>query len=256
TLGEFRRCTRQVDEPRVLLLVDGVAAFRAEYEGTAEHHWWEVLVDLAARGRAVGVHVVVSGDRPASLSSALAAVVQRRLVLRLTSDVDLAMLGVPPGAIPAGAPPGRGWLDGREVQVAVPGGVTDVPGQARELGRLAEQIAAAPRGTAPAVGSLPSRVALHHLPPAVGDGLPVIGIVREGTFVVAGPPRSGRTTTIATIVGALTRVRGDVAPVLLGRRHSGLSGAADWADAGMGLVEIERLTSVLADRVAAMPTRR
>ena len=57
-------------------------------------------------------------------------------------------------------------------------------------------------------------------------------------------------------MGAVARVQADVAPVLLGRRRSGLFGAADWADAGLGPAEIERLASHMAERVVAMPTRR
>ena len=267
TLGEYRRRSGRDDEARVVLLIDGIAAFRAEYEGTAEHRWWDALVELAARGRSVGVHVVVAGDRPASLSSALAAVVQQRLVLRLTSDVDLAVLGVPGGALPAGTPAGRGWLDGFEMQVAVPGGVADVAAQGRELAQLAEHLAAvAPGASAPVVGSLPAYITVRELPTAVGDGLPVIGVaddtlapvgfVPAGTFVVAGPPRSGRTTAIVTIVRAVVDVRPGVEPVLLGRRRSPLFGVADWAGVGLGIADIEPMAHALAERVAATSTLR
>lgn len=252
------------DEPRIVLLVDGIGAMRAEYEGTAEQRWWDVLVDLATRGRSVGIHLVVAADRPAAVPSALAAVVQRRLVLRSTGEVDLALLGVPPGAIPPGAPAGRGWLDGCEVQVAVPGGVGDVAGQAVELARLAQQVPASGRcAIAPPVQRLPERVPLGALPVTVGDGLPVIGLddetlapiglVPEGTFVVAGPPRSGRTTALATIVRAVTRARPGTEPVLLGRRRSMLSAAVEWSAVAADADTIGRTAIELAERLASDP---
>jgi S-DNA-T family DNA segregation ATPase FtsK/SpoIIIE len=205
-------------------------------------------------GRPVGVHVVISADRPAALPSSLSSAVNRRLVLRLANDMDYSMLGAPADAFSAASPPGRGFLDGREVQVGVLGGDPNVARQAHEISRLSASMARAGVLTVPRVMRLPDRILASDLPSVV-NGEPVLGMWDEtlepvtfdpsGVFLISGPPQSGRTTALAAVVRAIRHARPATKFLYLGRRRSPLVGlqwdvtaltpdeidvaAADWA---------------------------
>ncbi|MDW3215459.1 MAG: FtsK/SpoIIIE domain-containing protein [Ilumatobacteraceae bacterium] len=257
TITEFRRRSGHATEPRVLVLVDGVGAFRTEYEGGLLTRWWELFLRIVAEGRALGIHVVMSADRPSSVPSNLASAVQRELVLRLAGEMDYAMVDVPVDAYGPGTPAGRGFLDGREVQVAVVGGSGDLAEQGVAMQRCAVVMERNGVTPAPPVGSLPARVVLSELPtdarrPTIGigdDTLGAIGFVPEGVFLVAGAPQSGTSTAAATMIRSLAAVRSDTDFVLFGRRRSPLTTVTTWAAAAHGPVENDRLASKLAGRL-------
>ncbi|HET9691209.1 MAG TPA: FtsK/SpoIIIE domain-containing protein, partial [Acidimicrobiales bacterium] len=92
TIGDYRVQAARPDEPRIILLVDGIAAFRSQYEGNENSRWFETFLSVAAEGRAVGVHVVVSADRPGAVPVALGANLQRRVVLRMADPADYSSL--------------------------------------------------------------------------------------------------------------------------------------------------------------------
>ncbi len=258
TITEYRRRSGHHDEPRMLVLVDGVGTFRNEYEGGLLARWWELFLRIAAEGRALGIHVVMSADRPSAVPSNLAAAVQRQLVLRLASEMDYAMVDVPGDAYGPGTPVGRGFLDAREVQVAVIAGSDDLAEQGVAIQRCAAVMLRAGLASAPPIESLPGRVALSDLTtdtrrPTIGvgdDTLGAVGFVPEGAFLVAGPPQSGASTTVATMVRSIAAVRPDTDFVLFGQRRSPLASVASWAAAAHGVTEIEQLASKLAGRLA------
>jgi S-DNA-T family DNA segregation ATPase FtsK/SpoIIIE len=239
SIVEYRDRSGHANEPRVLLLLDGFASFRQQYEIGSGSGVFEQLLSIAADGRQVGVHLILTADRPATVPSALSSLVPRRLVLRAADENDLSILGVPRDLFTLHSPPGRGYIDGHEVQVAVLGKSPSVADQAEAVRRLA---AAMRKHTdwpdAPDVRRLPDTVRLAELPvshaelPAFGledASLGPIGCPREGTFVVAGPPGSGRTTCVATIVAAHRRLSPDVQLALFAPARSGLANAATWA---------------------------
>ena len=82
SLDEYRRLAGAPDEPRILLLVDGIGAFRESYEFRPAHAFpvWGAFTAVATDGRQVGVHVVVAGDRAASVPTSLGSTIQKRLV--------------------------------------------------------------------------------------------------------------------------------------------------------------------------------
>src|SRR5690606_9289441 len=123
---------------------------------------------LAADGRAVGVHFVVTADRPGAIPTSLAATIQQRLVLRLSDPNDYAMAGVPADILSADSAPGRGILDGLEVQVAVLGGSASLPKQADVTNDLAAVLSARGRPAAKAIERLSERMALTDLPARSG----------------------------------------------------------------------------------------
>ncbi len=237
SLADYRRQADRPSEPRIFLLVDGLAAFRQEYEFSRRNKTWELFAAVAAEGRQLGVHVVVSADRPATLSSALGSAIQRRLVLRLADDNDYALLGLPADVLAATSPPGRGMLDGQEVQVAVLGGSRSVAEQAVAVAQYAAGLRQSGVPEAPEIGRLPSRVALSELPVAVDD-LPTIGVDDDrlapigidprGSFMVSGPSGSGRTTALATLALAVARWRPQARLVYLGNPRSALLSAVPW----------------------------
>jgi S-DNA-T family DNA segregation ATPase FtsK/SpoIIIE len=256
TIHDYRECAGGVAEPRILLLVDGVGAFRSEYEGGADTRWWEVFRSIANDGRSVGVHVVVSADRPTAIPSGLASTIQRQLVLRLANDMDYALVDAPTGVAGRTTPPGRGFLDGREVQVAVIGGDGGLAGQAAEIDRLAAAMRRAEVVDAPPIRSLPDRVALSSLGPVerpvlgiCDETLESVGFAPTGTFVVTGPPRSGTSTAVATMLRSLAAARPATEFVLFARRRSALASVVPWAATAHDELEIGELARRLVGRL-------
>jgi S-DNA-T family DNA segregation ATPase FtsK/SpoIIIE len=249
-------------EPRVLLLLDGMAAFGQQYPPGALDGVFEKLVTLAADGRQAGVHLVVSADRPASVPGALSASLQRRVVLRLAGDPDYGALGLRGDVIAHDAPPGRGLFGGPpgdEVQVAVLGGAG--PGdQHRAVRDLAARSADTP--PAPPVRTLPTRVRRGALTSTVD--LPVLGVEREslaavsftpsGAFLLAGPAGSGRSTAVLSIVEELRRWRRTVRLYRLGGRVSA-GGFDGWHASADGAEAVRELATALALEVTAWAGR-
>ena len=238
SIVDYRKLADAPDEPRILLLVDAVGTFRDEYEVGPNSRWYDLFQNIAAEGRQVGVHVVVTADRPNAVSSALSSVVQRRLTLRLASENDYMSLGVDADAFTAESPPGRGVLDGKDVQVIVLGGTANTAHQSAAIEQLAKQLREASEGRAPAppIDKLADRVLLSELPAEVNglppagvsyDTLQPIGFALDDTLVVAGPPQSGRTSVMAALVQSLARTgRGNL--VYFGPGRSALATATAW----------------------------
>jgi S-DNA-T family DNA segregation ATPase FtsK/SpoIIIE len=201
-------------EPRILLLVDGMTAFRQAYESNDRDGVFENFGAIAAAGRPVGVHVLVTADRAAAVPHAIASSIQTRLVLRLADQNEYAMLGAPTDVLKPDSPPGRGLLHRMELQTAVLGGSDDVSIQANYMRRLANSMVKAGIAPAVAVERVPERIPLAALP-AVVDDLPVLGVrisdlqpqtfTPSGSFIVTGAPGSGRTGTLRTLARALRR---------------------------------------------------
>lgn len=261
TITEYRRIAGRVDEPRVLLLLDGLAAFRQAYEMGASHGVFELLASIASEGRPVGVHVVLTADRAATMPASLGSLIPRRLVLRIADDNDASLLGVPTDLFSLQSPPGRGYLDDREIQVGVLGGEVSLAVQARSTERLA---AAIRRNTsweeAPPILRLPERVQLGDLPvvvlgqPTLGledDSIGPVGMPTDGTFLVAGPPGSGRSTTVATILASVLRAKPDTQAVLLAPARSVVTDLPGWSAVATNHESVAELARSLTETVAA-----
>ena len=260
TIGQYRALAGRPDEGRVLLFVDNFSAFRQAYETGPNIRVFETLQMLAHEGRGVGVHVVVTADRPGAIPSAFAASVLKRLVLRLAQENDLSMAGLRADAFSGDTPPGRGYLDGLETQVAVLGRSSDPAVQAERIARLAEVMRSHGVAHAPPVERLPDRVLLTELPiavderPAFGlsdDTLAAIGLDDDGPFLLAGPPQSGRTTVLATLVRSLVRARPDTPLLHVGQRRSPVTSIVRWAATASSEDEAADLARAWASRAAA-----
>ncbi|MGE2716265.1 FtsK/SpoIIIE domain-containing protein [Mycolicibacterium litorale] len=262
TLTEYRRLGNP-DEPRVLLLLDGIGPFRERYEHVTHTPFFAMLSQIASDGRMLGIHLVITADRPAAIPSSLASTIQRRLVLRLASEDDYVLAGVPADVLSATSPQGRAILDGLELQLGVFGGDANVAVQARAVERLAEQMrrsgVAAPRP----VERLSERIELDALPPdpspdsvtigVADEALAPIGVRMSGTFMVTGPPGSGRSTALVTLAQAVRRRHPHARIVHLAPSASTLAALDVWSDTASGQEPVIDLVSqLLLDPAAAV----
>jgi S-DNA-T family DNA segregation ATPase FtsK/SpoIIIE len=219
SLPEYRRSAP--DGPttsRILVLLDSYPGFQAMHERIEAGRWLDVFTRLVADGRQVGVHVVITADRRTSVPMALVSSLPRRLVLRLSSDDEYANAGEPAGILSATSPPGRAILDGQELQVAVLGGSSSGERQADAVVALAGRLRDGGIAEAPGTGVLPDEVRREalgcpstpeRLVFAMGDTdlAPRALDLAAGHVLVTGPPRSGKTTTLATIAQAASAAR-------------------------------------------------
>lgn len=263
SISEYRERAPAPQEARILLLVDGIAAFREAYEFSS-NQLFGIFSQIAADGRPLGVHVIITGDRPNAVPMSVASTIQRRLVLRLASEDDYLLLNVDKDVLNASSPPGRGILDGDEVQVAILGGNSNLVVQSRKLAGLAASMARNGVVPAPGVGRLPTRVELSALPSSRGDR-PVFGVEDEtllpadleprGALMLAGPPGSGRTGALLTVAQAIRRARPNARIVLMAPRRTPLAGLRVFDSCVASLdaiaVEADRLSMELeSERVA------
>ena len=237
---QYRLLANRPDEPRILLLLDGFPSFRDEYDtGIGRTAYYNILIQILNEGRPLGVHVVFSADRSTSVPSAVSSNIQRRIVLRLADEGGYLMLGAPKDILDTDSAPGRAIIDGNEAQISVVGGSTNVAEQAKAVQRLAETVSALGRPAAPIVGSLPREVELAELPigcdgrPTLGIGdvtLGPVGFEPTGTFLVAGPPASGKTTALVSLAQTVARWRPDSRLFLFGTRRSSIQDALPWLE--------------------------
>lgn len=196
--------------PRLVIVVDEFAALVA-----LDPELQAVFADLAARGRSLGLHLVLGTQRPAGVvrDAVLANITVRACLRVLEPGESTAMVGVPDAAAIPGEQRGRGILrDGtgaREVQFA--------RADAGCASRVAERWHGHPVPEArPWLDPLPAEIPLGEVP-AAGAGL-VVGLVdlpaqqrREplivdpwtgGALLVVGATGSGRTEALATVASA------------------------------------------------------
>jgi S-DNA-T family DNA segregation ATPase FtsK/SpoIIIE len=236
--------------PRLVVLLDGYAGAASALERLDGGRLLERLERLVPEGPAAGVHFVITADRRAAIPSSLASVVTTRLVLRMAERDDYALLGVDSNlSRTAVLAPGRGFIQGStEIQVAVVAGAApEVEQQALlDLVRRAADRWPTP---APRLRRMPSTVQVRELPSApaplvlpigVGDleVAPVVVDATQGHWLVSGPPRSGKSSTLASLAVVAAAAPDAAALALFQARRSSLSEVAAWrvgpVDAGDG----------------------
>jgi S-DNA-T family DNA segregation ATPase FtsK/SpoIIIE len=225
--------------PFLLLVIDG-------WEAIAEERMRLSLPDeitaLLTRGLSAGVRVVLAGDRVVATDKAGRAI-SDKLILRFNEESDYTAFGLSMRDVPESQPPGRAIvLTTREIaQVAVVGddltqAIKELAAHVRE--RDQEVLDRWPQRLEP----LPREISLaelteRRLPPAGDRVIPVgLGADRNepryvdladlaGGFVIAGPPRSGRTTALRAIATFLSDLGTSTA--LVTPRASALSELSD-----------------------------
>ena len=148
--------------PDIVLMVDGWAAFKREFEGLDRD-----LEELAVAGLSFGVHVVVGANRWAEIRPALLDNLGTRLELKLNDAIDSLVSRSAAEAVPADVP-GRGLtMEGRLFQAALPrvdDRATDA-GAGEALAQIAAQAAAHWEGAgAPPIRLLPRELEPETLP--------------------------------------------------------------------------------------------
>ena len=185
--------------PEIVLAVDGISALRAMLDGPADGTRWEQLGRVVSEGAAVAMTCVLTAERPGAVPAAVLAACAQRWIFHLDDAGEAISCGVRPVAVPA-AIPGRLVVasSGCEAQLAMPADAPLLTGRGVggpiEIDVLPANVDAAtmPPGRMTAAGELEL---------AVGLDFATLEIARlevpDGEHVlVAGPPRSGRTTAL------------------------------------------------------------
>ena len=166
-------------------------------------------------------------------------------MLRLATEDDYLLLGRPKDVLAPQSPPGRGVVNGKEVQVAVLGASPNLAVQARELAALADAMGRHGAAAAPTIGRLASDIPLSSLPDegpdrvviAVDDEtLAPTAIDARGPLLLSGPPGSGRTTALSTIVTAVRGLPAARTIIHFAPRRSDIRGTVDASYFGAGEV--------------------
>ncbi|WP_255769695.1 FtsK/SpoIIIE domain-containing protein [Pseudarthrobacter sulfonivorans] len=262
TIVEYRSLAGRPDEKRIFVLLDGMSAFRETYEYSNLSALWDIFLQLATDGRPLGIHLVVTGDRPNSVPASLLASIQRRLVLRLSSEDDYLSMDVPKDVLSSSSPPGRGLLGGLEVQLAVLGGNSNLALQAREVHKLSQAMLRQGLEQAPKIQRLPEQVDLDLLPAGSPD-LPVIGvddetlqpaeIMAKGPLLLAGPPGAGRTVALVSLAYALRRSNPDTELVYIGSRRSAVASLPLWNRSVVGPDDLSEIVEDLVEHSIGNP---
>ena len=250
--------------PRLVVLLDSYAGFTEAYERVDLGALVEAMPRIVADGRAAGVHLVITGDRRASIPTPIASLVGSRVILRMGSDDEFQMLGLDPRVVKGAVlPPGRGFTnDGREVQIGTLSGSTDAAVEAEAIADLAAELSAATEDRAMRIEPLPDDVALASLHEskepltaafAVDDLelAPVVASLEESHFVVIGPYRSGRSTALHTIATGLRASTPELTIHLLAPRRSTLVAREGWDSVARGVDECETVVAELLDDLVA-----
>ncbi|WP_371782019.1 FtsK/SpoIIIE domain-containing protein [Streptosporangium subroseum] len=224
-LAEFRRMA-PVDErpPHIVVMVDRFEVFEREFVSFDNGSYLERLLRLLRDGAGVGIHLVLAGDRVLG-SARFAGTTEDKIVLRLNDRTDYSTVGLTQKSAPSDPSPGRGIRvrDTSEVQIAVLGSDLSGTAQASVLIALGEELAVreadVPTARRPLrldvlpnqisyQGAVALRVNPGPMRPLVaigGDTLTALGpdLADVPTFVVAGPPRTGRSTALVTMARSL-----------------------------------------------------
>jgi DNA segregation ATPase FtsK/SpoIIIE, S-DNA-T family len=218
-----RRTDGWTGQPLLLLAVDGWEAMLAQAGDHDGGRLVESLLRLAADGPAAGLRLVVTSGR-SGLTGRLGGVAPDRLVLRLPDHSDFSLIGLPTRDVPDDLPAGRAVRaeDLSLVQVAVPDQPTLTRATAwplpshhgvRRVDPLPEVVTLTDVAAAGTVdGTHRLRLGLR-----VDDHAPALHDLTDGggTLLVAGPPRSGRSSALLLIA---TQLAGEPIALLCPRR--------------------------------------
>ncbi|WP_349899374.1 FtsK/SpoIIIE domain-containing protein [Parafrigoribacterium soli] len=264
SIADYRTLANRPDEKRILLLIDGYPTFRQEFEIPAGRSaWYSVFQEVISDGRQLGIHIAFTADRPGSVPSSISSSVQRRVVLRLAEEGGYSMLDVPSDILGVGSAPGRAIVDNLETQIAILGGSTSMSDQSAATRALGEAMTRAGVAPAAAIGSLPKEYPPAQLPDRVGDR-PVLGISDEnlgpvgfeasGTFLIAGPPASGRTNALEAVALAVSRFDPDARRYYFGNKRSRLGSDVEWTASAVTIDDAAALAKEIVEAVADADT--
>ncbi|GAA1744673.1 FtsK/SpoIIIE domain-containing protein [Nostocoides vanveenii] len=265
TLKDYRELAGAPNEPRILVLVDGFGAFRSEYEGSIHlDAVYTAFLKIVGEGRALGIHVAMTADRPNAVPTTVAASFLRRVVLRQADEDGYLALGVPRDILTPASPPGRALQADKpqELQLAIFGGERSVAVQARLLEELAQTVAHKLPVRPEPVRALPALITAAQVPASVA-GRPVVGVSDEslqpigfdpsGPILVAGGAQVGKTSALRWFAESLHRAYPRAELFHFSHRKSPLSGLALWRESQHDPEQSVQLASRLASSLASPP---
>lgn len=201
-----------VELPRLVIVVDEFAALLHEHPDLGE-----VFTDIAARGRALGMHLILGTQRAAGvIREALAANCPLRLSLRVTDAADSrTVLGVGDAAELPGDAASRGLAIARRPRDDAPHLARVALTSPADLERARRRWEGAAPARSPWLPALPSRLDLAEFSRGEGDGALVVGLADEPSrqrqspvllrcgqdrgLAVFGGPQSGKSSLVALL---------------------------------------------------------
>ncbi|MBA4247749.1 MAG: hypothetical protein C0444_05585 [Microbacterium sp.] len=212
---------------RLVVLVDEFAAL---IESFPDLH--SVFADISARGRSLGVHLVLCTQHPAAaIRDAVATNCATRIAFRMSDSAGAAFIGAP-GRELSGAPPGRAVVVTADASHVIQVATIDDA----DVAAVRERWSAVSPGRGPWLPPLPLSLDRSSLvtaqtareptvaaegaptPPAAGLESLAFGLLddpaeqrqvpalwnpqRDGSLAVLGAPRSGRSTALAALATA------------------------------------------------------
>ena len=219
-MREISELAPHVELPRLVLVID---EFQAMIERFPE--LGAVVADVAARGRSLGVHLVLASQRPNGVvREQVTANCAIRVSLRVMQPADsIAVVGSDEAATIAPETPGRGVVDAGDGHPVL---FQSARVDSSAIDRLLRRSAGLRAARRPWVGPLPDRIAPVELDLAdrsspVAAGSLVLGLVDEperqrhelaawnpgadGHLLVVGAPGSGRSSALAAVASAASR---------------------------------------------------
>ncbi|OON71824.1 type VII secretion protein EccCa [Streptomyces tsukubensis] len=274
--AEFRRLRASGGLPPsvrtadVFLVIDNWGAARGEIEGIDT-----AILDIAARGLGVAVHLILSANRWADLRMSLRDVFSARLELRLNDPTD-SEINRRLARQYTGVAPGRGMAPpGTQYQAALPrlDGEDSTDGLADAQSDAISRMAEAWNGrAAPSVRMLPDRVGTDELALPEGDSQPGVPIgigesdlapvhldltATDPHFLVFGDSGSGKSAFLRTWMTGLAERRSawEARFIVIDYRRSLLGVVppdhlgAYAGDANAATVYVEQVAAKLAERL-------
>lgn len=259
--------------PYLLLLIDRWDSFAASFESVDGGALLDSVETLMREGVAVGLRVVVAGDKT-TFRGRFGMMLEDRLLLRMPAAEDFELIGLRSRDVPLTMPAGRAFRSGpvpREVQTVLLSSDTSGTAQVaaiHEAGRRSVELwGEIDRSRRPGrVDELPVTISTAEaleLGPVLrpgsialavgGDDLGMLPLMMDDVgngILVTGPRRSGRST--ALVFATETALANDARVVLVLPRRSPLSALADRP----GVVSVLNAEASADDLRAVLEERR
>ncbi|MEV7618948.1 FtsK/SpoIIIE domain-containing protein [Microbacterium sp. NPDC089321] len=247
--------------PRILLLIDNYPEFKKDWEmAPGRGPFYRIFMRILGEGRTLGVHTVLTADRGNAVPSAVASNIPRKVLLRMGDPSQYMLLNVPRDILDEQSAPGRGIIDGHEAQIAVLGGTANVVEQTKALRALGDRLREKGVRDLPEIGALPTMVPIAEMPATV-DGMPVFGVADDslaphgfepiGSFVISGPPQSGKTNALRSLITAVERFDPNVQMYHFGSRRAELKDFRPWVRSATKAEDEKELATELAELVVS-----
>jgi S-DNA-T family DNA segregation ATPase FtsK/SpoIIIE len=254
---DLARLPDEVVLPRLVVVVDEFQAMVERFPDLGA-----VIADVAARGRSLGVHLVLASQRPNGvIRESVTANCGIRVSLRVLQRADsIAVVGTDEAAALEPGAPGRAIADvGDGCPVRFQSAIAD----GASIGRARERHAGVPAPRRPWLDPLPASIGLGSVAEVLGDawtaapGRLLLGVAddpdrqrrlaiewdpaSDGPLAVLGMPGSGRTALLDAIAAQVVGRRGAAAVLRVDGPRSAVWDALD------------RVASAIADDPAGLP---